>query len=55
MTLVTRDDANEPTSKHTIYERCSSARSVLYVITTESGVNCGKQLYPRVIVTMDRF
>lgn len=23
--------------------------------TTESGVNCGKQLYPRVIVTVDRF
>lgn len=55
MTLVTRDDADEPTSKHTIYERCCSARSVLYVITTESGMNCGTQLYPRVIVTMDRF
>lgn len=55
MTLVTRDDANEPASKHTVYERCCRARSILYVIKTESGVNCGKQLYPRVIVTVDRF
>lgn len=35
MTLVTRHDAYEPASKHTVYQRCLSTRAILCGIITK--------------------